>query len=348
MKIVNRILLFVLPAGLALTACEGPQGPQGIDANQSCTECHNNSAVLEAKEAQWEHSLHASGENAAYANRTGCVECHTSQGFLEYVAEGSRAALSIPDEPMQINCYTCHEIHETFTAEDYKLTKAGPETLIQKDKSGATVTWDKGTSNQCVACHQSREVTPMPVQNAAVYNITSSRIGPHHAPNSNLMLGKIPFELTGNAAYPTTNPHLTSNACVDCHMTKPYGYQAGGHSMNMFYDAHGVETLNTASCTTCHTATTGDQTPLNKLNSLKTSIETKLDQLEAQLIAANVYNSTTELARTGNTTGNAALAYLSYNTIKEDKSFGMHNPGYTKALLDNAIQAMTALGFTAP
>ncbi|HLN21564.1 MAG TPA: hypothetical protein VK213_10775 [Bacteroidales bacterium] len=345
MKILNRILLFVIPAGLVLTSCEGPQGPQGIDANQSCTECHDNSAQIETKQAQWEHSLHATGENAAYANRAGCAECHTSQGFLEYVAEGSRANISLPDEPMQINCYTCHEIHTTYTEEDYSLTKPGAETLILKAKDGSTVTWDKGTSNQCVGCHQARNVATIPVQNAATFSITDTRFGPHHAPNSNLMLGKIPFELTGSAAYPTTNPHNLSNACIDCHMSKPYGYMAGGHSMNMFYDAHGVETLNTNACITCHTDAT---TAKNKFTALQTAVSTKLSKLESQLTAANVYNPTTGLAKAGTTTGNAALAYLCYNTIKEDKSFGMHNPSYTKALLDNAIQAMTALGFPAP
>ncbi|MCK7539087.1 MAG: hypothetical protein MZV63_53250 [Marinilabiliales bacterium] len=45
--------------------------------------------------AQWSTSTHATGGNAGYANRAGCVQCHTSQGFLEYVAEGSVAAYII-------------------------------------------------------------------------------------------------------------------------------------------------------------------------------------------------------------------------------------------------------------
>jgi hypothetical protein len=34
--------------------------------------------------------------------------------------------------------------------------------------------------------------------------------------------------------------------------------------------------------------------------------------------------------------------------IEEDRSEGAHNPGYIKALLDNSIAAMTALGFPPP
>src|SRR5574340_111651 len=101
MKNFKKLLLLILPAGIIMTtSCEGPMGPQGADANQSCTECHNNSASLEAKQAQWEESVHAKGENAAYGNRTGCVQCHTSQGFLEAVAEKSTADISIPTNQM--------------------------------------------------------------------------------------------------------------------------------------------------------------------------------------------------------------------------------------------------------
>ncbi len=344
MKNLKKLLLLLLPAGFFMASCEGPMGPQGADANQSCTECHNSSANLEAKQAQWEESLHARGENAAYANRTGCVQCHTSQGFLEYVAEGSAADISVPADPMQINCYTCHKIHETFTADDYELTKPGAEKLEQK-YAGADITWDKGSSNQCVACHQARAVTPLPVANGADFAITNSRIGPHHAPNANLILGKIPFELTGTA-YPSGNPHSSAEGCIDCHMAKPYGYLAGGHNMGMSYDSHGTETLNTTGCITCHSG----ETPASittKYNTLKTTIDGKLATLRAQLIAANIYNGATGLAKTGTFKANAALSYLTYNTIVEDRSNGMHNPGYIKVLLDNAITSMTAAGYPA-
>lgn len=340
MKILNKIILLVLPAGLMMTACEGPAGPQGVDANQSCTECHNSSALIELKEAQWEESLHATGGNAAYANRTGCNECHTSQGFLEYIAEGSRENLSVATEPMQINCYTCHPIHETFTGDDFALTKSSSETLMQT-YAGAAVVWDKGSSNQCIVCHQSRAVSPLPVEDGADYNITNSRIGPHHAPNANIMLGKVPFELSGTA-YPASNPHMTENACVDCHMSQPYGYLAGGHNMSMTYDSHGDETLLTTSCTECHTDAE------DKYEALKAEVSGKLEDLQAQLTEAGIYDPSNGLAKRGSFDANAAMAYLSYNTIAEDKSYGMHNPGYTKVLLDNAIAAMTELGFDVP
>lgn len=352
MRITSRIISLFAISGFILASCEGPMGPQGIagidgidgiDANQSCTECHSNSAVIETKQAQWDGSLHATGENAAYANRTGCVRCHSSQGFLEYVAEGSDANVSVPDEPMQINCYTCHSIHKTFTGADWALTKPGAEVLTLK-YAGASVTYNKGNSNQCAGCHQARDVSPAPVVNGPDFAITSSRTSVHHAPMANFLLGKIPFEIAGTA-YPATNPHASSDGCISCHMAKPYGYLAGGHNMSMTYSAHGgPETLNSTGCLVCHTTYTAT-TIAAKFQTLEDEVSAKLATLKTKLIAAGIYDTSNDLAKTGTFKANAVLAYLNYDAVAQDKSFGAHNPVYIKTLLDNSITAMTTLGY---
>lgn len=350
MKSAFRIFLILSSAGILLASCEGPRGIEGkagkdgIDANESCTQCHNNNALIASKTAQWEESTHAVGGNAAYANRSGCIQCHTSQGFLEYVAEGSTANLTIPAEPMQINCYTCHEIHETFTADDWSLTKPGPQILNVK-YAGADVTWNKGNSNQCVACHQALAVSPAPVAGGADFAIASSRIGVHHGPNANLILGKTAFEI--GTGYPTTNPHSTDNGCIKCHMSTPYGYQAGGHSMGLKYDSHGTETRLLTGCTPCHDiSSTALINAFNtKITNYQADIQDKLTTLENKLISAGIYNAATGLAKTGTFKANAVIAYLNYNTIKEDRSLGIHNPDYSEKLLDNSITALTELGY---
>ncbi|HKK42724.1 MAG TPA: hypothetical protein VJ963_09975, partial [Bacteroidales bacterium] len=292
----------------------------------------------ETKQAQWSESVHATGTNAAYADRTGCVRCHTSQGFLEYVAEGSDADISVPTDPMQINCYTCHQIHTTFTSDDWALTKPGAETLILQ-YDGAAIVYDNGNSNQCVGCHQAREVSPAPVLDGADFEITNNRIGVHHAPMANFLLGKLPFELPGET-YPTSNPHFGTDGCITCHMATPYGYQAGGHNMGMTYEQHGTEEVNTNGCMTCH-STTPD------FESLQAEVSAKLDTLRSQLTAAGIYDPSSELANKGTFSANAVLAYLNYDAVTQDKSLGVHNPGYINALLDNSISAMVDLGYPA-
>lgn len=347
----------LVAAGLFLASCEGPMGPVGDTGPEggkgdpgttlACAECHNNNSNAIAYSAQWSESIHANGGNAAYANRTGCVQCHTSQGFLEYVAEGSTAAISVPENPMQINCLTCHKIHRTFSADDWALTKPGAQTLEMK-YAGADVVWDKGSSNQCVFCHQARSVSPVPTPNGADFEITNTRIGPHHGPNANLILGKLPFELAGTD-HPA-NPHAsTVKGCVSCHMSTPYGYQAGGHNMALRYDSHGTETRLNTGCTSCHDIGSSPYTAFNnKIADFQAEIAEKLEHLEAQLILAGIYDTSSELAKKGTFKANAVLAYLNYNTIKEDRSLGIHNPGYSEALLDKSISAMTALGYTVP
>lgn len=354
MKNSLKITALLITGVLAMASCEGPMGPTGADGAKgdkgdtgaagttlACAECHNSNDQVPIFAAQWSTSTHAMGGNAAYANRTGCVQCHTSQGFLEAVAEGSVAAISLPEHPSQITCYTCHKIHQTFSDDDWALTKPGAQTLDVK-YAGADVIWDKGTSNQCVFCHQSRNVSPAPTIGGPDFAIASSRIGPHHGPNANLILGKTPFELPGTAT-PTTNPHSTSGGCVTCHMAAPYGYQAGGHNMGVWYDSHGTATMLKTGCTTCHTNAT---TLTAMINSLTGEISDKMEVLEAQLVAAGIYNLDTELANVGTFDANAVLAYLNYNTVKEDRSNGLHNPEYIRVLLDNSIAAMTALGYT--
>ncbi len=357
MKRNYNLIAILITSVLVMSSCEGPMGPIGEEGEKgdqgepgttlACADCHNSNSQMTAFSAQWEESTHATGGNAAYANREGCVQCHTSQGFLEYVAEGSVADISVPQNPMQINCFTCHNIHETFSSDDWALTKPGAETLEVR-YAGADVVWNKGTSNQCVFCHQSRNVSPAPSVNGADFEIANNRMGPHHGPNANLILGKTPFELPG-AQVPANNPHSTASGCVTCHMSAPYGYQAGGHNMAMKYDSHGTETRLLTGCTSCHDIGSSPYTAFNnKISEFQSEIKEKLEDLEAQLVAAGIYNTTTELANKGTFKANAVLAYLNYNTIKEDRSNGIHNPEYTRVLLDNSIAAMTAIGYPAP
>ena len=168
-------------------------------------------------------------------------------------------------------------------------------------------------------------------------------MGVHHAPMSNFLLGKIPFDVLPGTAMPTTNPHDNPSGCITCHMSTPYGYMAGGHEMGMTYSAHGgSETLNATGCLTCHSTYT-QATITTKLNVLRGEVQTKLDELEAQLTTYGVYSPATGLAVAGTWKANAVLAYLNFNAVNEDKSLGVHNPVYTKVLLDNSIAAMTSI-----
>ncbi len=79
MKNLTRLLLVLFAAGLLFTACEGPMGPAGKDANQVCLTCHN-TPNQDAKLSEYHLSKHYLGTSSA-RNTKYCARCHTSEGF---------------------------------------------------------------------------------------------------------------------------------------------------------------------------------------------------------------------------------------------------------------------------
>ena len=160
---------------LAFTACEGPagdpgaagaQGDQGIAGEKGdqgdsgtagCTQCHNVSQDVFVKALQWESSQHATGGNFE-RNGTSCAPCHTSQGFLEVLETGSATTATAISNPAPQNCWTCHQIHKTYSASDFALTTVAPVTMLN-----TTDVYDKGKSNLCAGCHKPRLTEPFPV-----------------------------------------------------------------------------------------------------------------------------------------------------------------------------------------
>ncbi|MEZ4999757.1 MAG: hypothetical protein R2744_06405 [Bacteroidales bacterium] len=355
MKKLSHLLLLVAAAAFIFTACEGPAGPEGPEGPQGpqgdtgltgaigpqgeagtagCIVCHDDSQTIVAKSLQYENSSHAMNDNAAYTNRNGCAQCHSSQGFREYIATAATAGAPY-DNVQQPNCYTCHDIHNTYSAPaDWTLTAVAANTLILDG-----TTFDRGQGNLCSNCHQARSVT-MPVEGGA--NVTiNNRFGTHHGPNANILVGKGMFEITGSVSYPTSNYHysMISDGCVACHMGDGYGKIGGGHTMKMEYEVHEEATLYTPGCIACHTAEEAE----TKVTALHTEVSGKLATLEGLLITIGIYDPVAGLAVAGSYAPEVAGAYVNYQSIKEDKSMGVHNPNYVNALLDNTIAAMSAV-----
>ncbi len=357
MKNLIRIFSLLLLAGFVF-ACEGPMGPagldgtdgvdgtngtNGVDGTAKCSVCHNNSATIVSAQLQYEHSTHAMNDNAAYGNRPApandCARCHVSQGFLDFMPDGAfntafNATMQYQN-PQQPNCYTCHSIHKNFDATDWNLTFAAAKPLLN---GGAT--YDKGKSNLCANCHQARAVSPMPVVGGGDITLTSDRWGTHHGPTANVLSGKGLYDITGTTPIPTSNTHFTgaANGCVTCHMANAYGDLGGGHTMSMEYDVHGTETLNTEGCLTCHSAAEAK----TYTTTLQTSIAAKLATLQGLLETKGIYDPANGRNKKATFTADVAGAYLMWQTLSEDRSLGVHNPKYVKAVLDNAIEKMSA------
>lgn len=338
-------LVVLIPAmGIGQTSLPSPSSISadntvsnaGSFLTSNCMECHNDSTLIAGKKTAWEESLHATGEAAFYAGfRAGCSACHSGGGFSASVAKGQDPVHPDPNNPIladpnpsHIDCRTCHQIHETYTGSDFALETTAPVSLIQSGK-----TFDGGKGNLCARCHQARTAAPVP-SNGTI-KVTSVHWGPHHGPQSQMLLGT---GGSGPAGEGSPAPHYSAveNTCAKCHMGDP-GTQ-GKFGVNLEPTGNHSFNPNVATCKGCHTGATNFD-----INGKQTAVQAKLDTLEGLLVAAGALECTGEDChpKVGTYPENVGSALWNWILIaKEDKSKGVHNANYTNALLDASIAGM--------
>lgn len=330
-KVLFAVALLVV-AAFALTACAGeqgppgpagPEGPQGEQgpagpagesvsmADLTCTECHNDTTIITGKKVSWETSLHSVGTSAAYAGgRDGCAACHSGGTFKEMVAAGAHPG-NYEGDVMEVthqDCRTCHEIHTTYTSDDWALTTTEPAVVYAFEG----VTFEGGTGNLCATCHVPRRGFEAV---DGVVSVTSTHWGPHHGPQASMLLGLGGAGAEGNAAGHYT---LVENTCVACHV---------GES-----DNHSFEPT-VGSCTDCHADVENFD-----VNGAQTEIAALGAELLELLEAEDMYHDGHPVVGDYDEAKGAALWNYIY-VIVEDKSMGVHNPAYAKALLEASIAA---------
>jgi hypothetical protein len=338
MSVATIVSLIVVSA-----ACtkEGPAGKDGVDGQDgepgingqdgtaTCAVCHDNSEEVEIKTAQWGKSIHAIG-GRNFENATGCAPCHTSQGFKEVVNTAATATAAAIENPANINCYTCHKVHDSYSEADWELRKT---TDITFWLTGETFNFGKG--NICAQCHQPRISYQIPdvSQPAGSYTFTSKRFGPHHGSQGATFSGSGYYK-TGTGLANSAHFTMITDACVTCHMASPIGFTAGGHSFNMYDEEEAA--YNFAGCVACHT---DEDVLAEDLTVLQDSVAAKMTRLGDLLVAKGIYNpaSTSGYAIPGTYTNDVAGAYWNFISILEDRSEGVHNPTFVLQLLDNSI-----------
>ncbi len=320
--VTAALVVFVTIGAIFIVSCAGETGPQGatgdigatgaagMDASTTCSDCHNDTTLVYSKSVQSAQTVHQTGRGWSYAGgRAGCTACHSSEGFQEMVATG----IGIEDfeeatpNPSPPNCRTCHEIHTTYTKADFALRTTSPVTLMASGE-----TFDSGKGNLCASCHQPRR--EMVVEDGIV-NVSSTHWGPHHGPQSAMLLG-----IGGQGASGSPSAHYTmiEDGCPTCHMAD------GNHTL----------APSTAVCQTCH----ADAKNFD-IGGVQTEVEAMLAELEELLEAKGMYHDGHPVV--GKYPEAEAAALWNYITIAvEDASKGVHNPQYTKALLEASIDAL--------
>jgi hypothetical protein len=300
------------PAGPA-----GPQGQPGASATFStadltCTECHNDTSVIQGKDLEWEMSGHGEGTSYLRGTSASCAGCHAGQGFTARIAAGITNPDNVTDgvaDPVKTDCKTCHEIHTTYTDADFALTTVEPVVLYA---SGDT--FDMGNGNLCANCHQPRRALPEAVDGQI--EIDSTHWGPHHGPQSAVLIG-IGGSVAGNES---AHYQLVADGCPACHMG-----ENNNHTM----------APDTANCQGCHSGLdTFDY------NGVQTKIKDLFDQLGAALQAKGLLDENLTLVPGTYPAAQAAAAF-DYEMISDDGSWGVHNPDYIETLLTGDLAALS-------
>ncbi len=343
MKLNNfsKLLLSAFVMVFFASSCvkEGPMGPAGKDGTNgtdgvdgdagtvTCLACHSGTK-MDQKKAEFYMSEHSAGAVAVESEggNASCNRCHSSEGFIEYATLGVTTTVA---SPSAWECATCHGLHQTFEATDYALRLGAAAVVSNVD---ATYKFDfKNNSNLCVNCHQARTAEPNKAKPGTTFAL-STRIGPHHGPQGNLVAGKDFAEIAGSVAYPAagTSKHYTA-ACTGCHMaTYDATAKQGGHSL--------IPSLK--ACNTCHNATDKNFDH----NGVQTEIAADIIKLRDLLVAKGLVKLNTDgtySAVSGSFPMVQAQAAYNYFGLVDDRSNGVHNPPYIRALLLNSIEALS-------
>lgn len=355
---------------------DGTNGTNGTNASESCRTCHNATSLIATKQLQLNHSMHSEGTAWLEGTRNSCAPCHTSAGFTDVIANNPpknkyNATAAALTDPTPLTCRSCHKVHNAYDATDWAFTTTAPiDMLIDTTK---TLTLDLGGSNNlCAKCHQPRIVKQMDFAGAptATYSaLNSFRWGTHYGTQGAIFGGKGGFQFTGTETYANSS-HTAVATCVDCHAAAATG-MSGGHTFSVVNEETGA--LNTNGCLVsgCHSSAS---TLTTKISTAQTEIVSLTNQLGDKLgfmqkVAGeytgyvDIYDPAsnpdglvkfpgststwTQAQKDHNNTLTAitftnkqAAAAGNFMLVLRDKSKGVHNFAYAKALLTNSIAAL--------
>ncbi len=336
------------PAGAdGAQGLDGADGVDGADGGNTCLKCHNSDYKV-IQNSTYLSSGHDIA--AALAGRGGaCLNCHSNEGYIASVALRDLTTSYVTGTATKITCSTCHSGGHTsagvaVSGTDAALRAAGSYQLVGVGTSAPVIDYGNN-SNNCIHCHQVRRAGAGYVANSDSTSPNFGKVaisgsyGPHYGGAVTLLEGIDANLIAGSTAYPTagSNPHRTGASCVSCHMGSESG-GLGNHSFKPVLE----------NCKKCHT---GAGVVSYDINGGQTVVKNLMKDLAKEIV--RLYPANFSL-----TTGSAdpkddgmlvmpsssvqipervAKAVYNYRFLYQDHSYGLHNPTYAKALMNNSI-----------
>ncbi len=300
-----------------------------------CGQCHEQ--FSEIQKAMHSNALPFGYYEPTDGRLTSCYRCHYTKGYIGATSSGTpfrefrygpNDLPTIPQDTPNVSCSVCHDSHNAKDGNPFSLR-----------------TGSAGTA--CDTCHYEKW------QNAILEGMAGEVGNGYHYPGQDYS----PY--AGDK-----NPHRTEDKCVMCHMSTSLAdkdiqmvRKVGGHTLRMrdFGDDQipgtADDTLNIPVCQGCHKGlSTFDR------NGVQTQVIALLTEL------SNVLKGDNHEFLPPNQPGKCARchkggtvpflndpdkvlenAYTNYKLFINDRSYGVHNPGYTKKLLQDSIDSVKQL-----
>jgi len=306
-----------------------------------CGECHSGPPHNPFYE-DWSRGAHRILEAPAISSGGTCLQCHEGKTAGTRFGASTVYNEASSTSPMQLGCTTCHAPHGSSNTHELR------ETITVAD-----------TTNLCIQCHKRNSVPD-----------TANTRGPH-SPQGTTFLGTSGWRPAGfvwDSTNMTTHSNPTANPmlCATCHVAaldvnNSKGQLAWHYTGHSFYaipcvDTAGIDSTNScsdtkrsfAACTAsgCHSSEAVARTFFESLSSemqylggvLWTDVNGngKIDAGDTGLLTKV---ASTEFKRDAVITV-AEGALFNVQLITADRSHGVHNAPYLRALLLATINAV--------
>jgi len=287
------------------------------EADTACGICHNDRTdSITIASRQWQFSGHNTGNLTDYdylgENTAACgPECHTKEGYVQYLADSTAEAVHFPTE---IGCFACHSPHEN---RDFSL---------------------RDESDLCIQCHQQTIDPP----SGGLTNIAvSENWGPHFSTEYGMLLGNGGYEFDFFSYGSSNHTTMGADGCRTCHMDTANGFTLGGHSLNIAYNSEQLtEACNVSGC---HNAAPVED--FITYNPLQSALADSLAILKDSLVASGLLTmSDIPVARTlsgDSLVSDSAGALFNYLFVSGDSSHGIHNLTYARDLVNTSLSFLS-------
>jgi len=283
-----------------------------------------------------------------------CGHCHTARGFIldmdpDWVTETNLAALGTAYEGL--TCAVCHDPHSVGMG-DYQLRSFSKVVLMNNYTNTLG-----GNSLICMQCHHDRKngayVDAMTVADANTYT-------PHDSPQTDMLLGQNAIEY-GMTLPRSRHINVLEEGCIECHMANaptngPAMNHVGGHTWKLSYDCptNGTTYELTETCIPCHGEIDGfnfggeDYDRDGKVEGVQSEVKGLLltvlkllpySNTSTRVVSYGTTNEPQQVSRNFPVWWDIHLRKAAYNYffVKQDASFGVHNPKYAAALLQASV-----------